>query len=111
MSKKLPYLTRSLSLDAKTEFSFSGINRAEGVTEGAVYDTLNMTSDYYPAIGTRPKRKKVFSLPGNTVYGIGFSKKMYSCALDDDGKAYFYYDGAKIFEVAKNEKTFAVINS
>ena len=111
MSKKLPYLTRSLSLDTKTEFSFSGINRAEGVTEGAVYDTLNMTSDYYPAIGTRPKRKKVFALPGKAVYGIGFSKKMYYCAEAEDGKAYFYYDGAKMFEVAKNEKTFAVINS
>lgn len=112
MSKNLPYLKRSLSLDEKTEFSFSGINRAQGITEGAIYDTLNMTSDYYPAIGTRPKRKEVMSLPGGRkIYGIGYSKKMYCAADGEDGKAYFYYDGAQFFEVTPNEKTFAVINS
>lgn len=112
MSKNLPYLKRSLSLDEKTEFSFSGINRAQGITEGAIYDTLNMTSDYYPAIGTRPKRKKVLSLSDDRkIYGIGYSEKMYYAADGEDGNAYFYYDGAQVFEVTKNEKTFAVINS
>lgn len=110
MSKKLPLATTGQGFDEAMTDVFSGLDRSEGITEGAVFDTCNMTGDFYPAIGTRPKRAAGAQFPGRC-YGAGYSKKLYYCAESSDGKAYFYYDNEKKFEVTATEKAFVSVNS
>lgn len=111
MSKKLPYAGRTVSFEEDLRTVFSGINKSEGMTEGAIFDTENMTSDFYPAIGTRAGRSTLLSLKKRKIWGAGYSKNLYYCADDEDGKTYFYYDNEKYFEVIPCEKSFCVINS
>lgn len=113
MGKNLPYLKSDPGLYETTSAAFYGIDRAEGINDGAISDTLNMTSDFFPAIGTRRARPSYDLADGKTLLGAGFSGgKSFYCAKEQDSlTAYFYYNGERKFEVTSDEKTFVKINS
>lgn len=111
MGKKLPYAKTSVNMAEETRTVFSGIDRSEGITDGAIYDTSNITSDYYPALGARPRRKILRSFDDKTVYGIGYSKELFYVAKKKgEDETWFYYKDEPYFEVSEGEKSFAVIN-
>ncbi len=107
---KLPKAKYNMSKKTANKFILGGINHTEGAKDGEIYDCLNVTTDDYPALSVRNKRDKLKSL-NEKPYGMGSDDKLYYCAVDDeDGKAYFYYDDEKFFEVEKSEKNFTVVN-
>ncbi len=107
---KLPKAKYTKSKKTANKFLFAGINHTEGAKDGEIYDCMNITTDDYPSLSVRDKRDLIKSFREKP-YGMGRDDKLYYCAVDEeDGRAYFYYDDEKFFEVEKSEKTFAVVN-
>lgn len=104
----LPKAKYKVSKQRADKFSFGGINHREGARDGEIYDCLNISTEEYPSLTVRNGRDLIWSLPEGS-YGMGNDDRLFYCA-EEDGKAYFYYDGERFFEVEKSEKNFAVIN-
>lgn len=109
MVRKLPKVNGE-ALSDDIQFTFGGINQTKGARDGDIYSCVNMTSDHYPVLSPRKKRGLLKSFGQRTIYGFGFSKKLYYCADDENNEPYFYYDDEKIFPVSADKKTFTVIN-
>lgn len=107
---KLPRATYNFGKSVAEMFSFSGISHKAGAKDGEIYDMKNISLDNYPCLTVRKKRQLLDFDIKRKVYGIGSADKLFWCADDEFGEAYFYYDGEKVFPVEKSEKTFAVIN-
>ena len=86
---------------ARTEV-FGGYDHNLGAGDGSIWDEGNMTSDYYPVMGTRVPRYAVQSV--TAPYGL--------YALDGlwwvDGGT-LYHDGTVICSVSEGEKQFAAM--
>ncbi len=84
-----------------------GLNRTEYIKSGEIFDTGNMSSEAYPVLKPRKKRKSIIEAPGKVI-GLGAGNKLYYAAMDGEGYADFYYDGEKIegFKLTNDEKTF-----
>lgn len=100
---KLPALETDEIKKGKQE-RFAGLNHNLGAGDGELWDMRNLTSDYYPLLATRQKRRLLRTL--TTPNGI--------CALDApawvDGTK-FYYNGAEKGTVTSGKKTFAAIGA
>jgi hypothetical protein len=86
---------------ARTEV-FAGYDHNIGAGDGTIWDEKNMTSDYYPVMGTRAPRYSVTTLA--KPYGL--------YALDGlwwvDGSS-LYHDGTLVTSVTEGEKQFAAM--
>ena len=97
---RLPYMRYYGQASQKQLATFGGYNRKLVVPDNEFKDMKNMTSDFYPAIGTRRGRgnvMKTLSEPNGIFYKNGL---MYV-----DGTALYYKD-SKVGEVEDSEKTF-----
>lgn len=56
------------ALKQSYQAQFGGLNHRKGATDGDIYDMRNMTSDHYPVLSPREKRKHYGG--GNKVYGL-----------------------------------------
>jgi hypothetical protein len=71
---------------------FGGYNHNERIKSGEFYEMKNMSTDYYPVLGNRPKRGIVTTL--NNPHGmIGSDKLIY---VDEDA---LYYDMTKLCDL------------
>lgn len=83
---------------------FDGLNHNLGAGDGELWDMQNLTSDYYPLLATRQKRKLLRTLTkanGITAHG--------GLAWVDGTK--FYYNGVEKGTVTDGKKTFAAIGA
>ncbi len=110
MAKFLPAAKNSKAFYKKRLVTFSGLDRRAGAKEGSLVKSVNLSSDNYPVLSPRKKRRVKKSFAGRSVYGIGYSEKFYCCAENGDGTPYFYYDDVPYFPVSATEKTFAHVN-
>lgn len=79
---KLPYTDNGTKTSVT---AFTGITKTG---DGALYDGLNMCSDYYPNIATRKGFAKVALLKGTASYTPGFDVKAAAMLADGSGIVY-----------------------
>ena len=97
---RLPYMNYAGRATQEQIAQFQGLDCRTVIAENEFLDMKNMTSDYYPAIGTRKGRgsaTKTLAKPNGIFYKNGL---MYV-----DGTALYYKD-QKVGTVADTEKTF-----
>ncbi len=84
-----------------------GLNRTEYRKSGEIFATGNMSSEAYPVLKPRKKRKSIITAPGK-VTGLGAGNKLYYASENGEGYSDFYYDGEKIegLKLTTEEKTF-----
>lgn len=107
----LPTLKNELASKIKIE-NFTGLNRTDAASDGALTDSLNLSSRHYPALSTRKgRRNAVTTQKGSALY-----------AWDElvwvDGTTLYTMDRSgdtpttvALATVTEGEKQFAVINS
>lgn len=110
MAKFLPAARKHKTFYKKRIVTFSGLDKRPGAKEGSLVKSVNLSSENYPVLSPREKRRVKKSFGQRQVYGFGFSEKFYFCAEGTDGTVYFYYDDVPYFPVSATEKTFARIN-
>lgn len=100
----LPELRYADRIQDGIQVVFPGLNHSYAAGDGDIYEMKNLTSDYFPLMATRQKRRKTGKLtaPG----GIFSHGKL---AWTDGTK--FYYDGAEKGTVTAGAKTFAGIGA
>ena len=101
---KLPKLRYADGIGKSTQIQFGGLNHNYGAADGEIWDMKNMTSDHYPVLATRERRRLFMKLtePG----GIYAWDKL--CWIDG-GK--FFYDGEEKGTLSAGEKRFASVGS
>lgn len=110
MAKFLPSARKNKTFYKKRTVVFSGLDRRPGAKEGSLIKCVNLSPKMSPLLFPREKRGVKKSFNSRTVYGIGFSEKLYYCAEKEEGSPFFYYDDVPYFEVSATEKTFASVN-
>lgn len=97
---KLPSMKYSDGLRKTTQVKFGGMNHSTGADDGEIWDMMNMTSDHYPVLATRGKRRLFQTLgePGGLFCWEGL------CWVDGDK---FYYQNAVKGTVTKGQKYFS----
>lgn len=58
----LPRLSNTNQLLSTYQVQFGGLNHTKGAADGDIYDMKNMTSDHYPVLCPREKRKELAEL-------------------------------------------------
>lgn len=100
----LPKVINSDGIRKHTSVTFGGYDHNEAAQDGAIWDMGNMTSDYYPILGSRlPRILAAELVEPYAVYG---HDGLYW--VDGDG---FYADGVRKGTVAKGEKRIAVLGA
>ena len=105
--KEFPNL-KNISYQQKQTLVFGGINKTNECAENEFSDMLNMSSDGFPCLQTRAKRKKVIS-PVQSAKGnvfafekLGFLKEAGGGA---DARELLYYGGDGIGQISHDAKT------
>ena len=101
---KLPETPYADGIGKRGQLQFYGLDHNLGAADGGPWDMRNLTSDYYPLLATRPKRKKTRKLTS----GGGLFAWDALAWVDGTG---FYYGGAKKGDVTAGEKRFAAIGA
>jgi len=101
---KLPSMVYGDNIVKGKQVAFAGLNHNLGAGDGDLWDMRNLTSDYYPLLATRQKRRLYQTLM--QPYGI----------FSWDGLAWvdgttFYYKGAAKGTVTATKKTFAALGA
>ncbi len=99
MGRRLPYLRTAPQQATKPIGTFLGLNKALVIQENEWADMKNMSSDCYPAIGTRKGRgavERTLTKPNGLFYKNGLSYV--------DGTEWYYKD-EKIADVEDSQKT------
>jgi len=101
---KLPQVQYVDSHRDRRQTAFGGINRRRGAGDGEIADMLNMSSNEYPLLATRPAReyRGKYTSPQCLYYWDGL------CAVYG-GK--FYYNGVERGTVTAGEKTLCGIGN
>lgn len=100
----LPKVINSDGIRKYTSVTFGGYDHNKSAQDGAVYDMGNLTSDYYPIMGTRSPRVLVRTVSQpHAVFG---HDGLYWIA----GTA-FYADGEKKGDVTSGEKQIAALGA
>lgn len=73
-----------------TQNGFGGINASNGAASGEVLSLLDMTSDEYPLLATRPRRWQADGYSGEVI-GAASVNGMMTYIRRDEGKCYFAY--------------------
>ena len=63
---KLPKLSNTSPLRQSYQVQFGGLNHNKGAQDGELYDMMNMSSDHYPVLSQRNKRKYLATLHNAT---------------------------------------------
>lgn len=71
---KLPEVPYADGIGKRGQLQFYGLDHNLGAGDGGLWDMQNLTSDYYPVLSTRAKRK----IYKNLVNPVGFSRGMRS---------------------------------
>lgn len=101
---KLPEVPYADGIGKRGQLQFYGLDHNLGAGDGGLWDMQNLTSDYYPVLSTRAKRKIYKNLvnPGGLF--------AWDALAWVEGTA-FYYGGAKKGDVTAGEKRFAAIGA
>ena len=101
---KLPGLAYADGIRKGTQTTFRGLNHNLGADDGELWSMRNLTSDYYPLLATRQKRRKLRSLsaPGGIFSWDGLAWV--------DGTT-FFYKGEAAGAVTAGRKTFAALGA
>ena len=59
---KLPKLRYADGIGKSTQIQFGGLNHNYGAADGEIWDMKNMTSDHYPVLATRERRRLFMKL-------------------------------------------------
>lgn len=99
---QLPSMKYAERLSKSTQVKFRGLNHVLGARDGDLWDMENMTSDHYPVLSTRAKRRKFKTLrsPGGLFAMQGL------CWVDGTG---FYHNGEIRGNVTEGQKHFAAM--
>lgn len=101
---RLPETPYADGIGKRGQLQFYGLDHNLGAADGGLWDMRNLTSDYYPLLATRPKRKKTRKLTS----GGGLFAWDALAWVDGTG---FYYGGEKKGTVTAGEKRFAAIGA
>ena len=101
---KLPEVPYADGIGKRGQLQFYGLDHNLGAGDGGLWDMRNLTSDYYPLLATRAKRKILRTL---TSGGGLFAWDALAWVDGTD----FYYGGEKKGEVTEGEKRFAAIGA
>lgn len=107
---KLPKLSNTSPLRRSYQVQFGGLNHNIGASDGEIYDMQNMSSDHYPVLTQREKRKYLATL-SNATGGI-FSHGGVIVFVDGTN-VNILRDGVTntVGEVTEGEKTFAAFRN
>ena len=99
---QLPSMKYAERIHKSNQVKFRGLNHVLGARDGDIWDMLNMTSDHYPVLSTRPRRKLLRTLqePGGIFALQGL------CWVDGTG---FFYKGEQKGTVSVGQKHFAAM--
>lgn len=86
------------------QIKFGGLDHRLAAEDGKLWDMKNMTSDHYPALSARPRRRRLRTLsrPGGLYSWNGL------CWVDGTS---FYFEGKEKGKVREGQKTFASLGS
>lgn len=101
---KLPSMIYGDDIRKGRQVQFGGLNHNLGAGDGELWDMKNLTSDYYPLLATRQKRRLYRTLTRPN--GI-FS---WDALAWVDGTT-FYYDGVARGSVTNGKKTFTALGA
>lgn len=101
---KLPIMIQDDGIKKGKQTKFGGLNHNLGAGDGELWDMKNLTSDYYPLLATRQKRKLLRTLTAPN--GI----TAHAAPAWVDGTK-FYYNGTEKGTVTNGKKTFAAIGA
>ena len=88
----LPFLTSKVVFKEKAINSFFGLNRQEALNPGEITEGCNMTSENFPYISARRKRKKLSETKG-IINGLStFEGYIYSSYHPDTGKLFLNFE-------------------
>lgn len=99
----LPKLPNANKLTKSYQVDFRGLNHTVGAADSEIYDMKNLTSDHYPVLSPRGKRKVIRTLEEPSAM-LCYGEHM---AWID--RTNFYYDGEIYGTVTAGEKTMAVL--
>lgn len=100
------------ALKQSYQAQFGGLNHRKGATDGDIYDMRNMTSDHYPVLSPREKRKSYGG--GNKVYGLYcYGEQMYVAMKVGTNMGLYVRQGStykRLGELTEGEKQMEVCN-
>ena len=103
MASGLPRLPFRDGIAKKQQIKFSGFDRRDTMTDGALCDALNLSSELYPTLGVRDPRR-VAPVMVSTPRGITGGDKL--CYVSGDK---LYYNGVQVSTVSASDKQFAML--
>lgn len=104
----LPKLPNANKLTKSYQVDFRGLNHTVGAADSEIYDMKNLTSDHYPVIAPREKRRRLKRL--NLINGSDISMYLYGDNLAYAFNDCFYYNGKIYGLITKSEKVMAVLS-
>lgn len=103
MLSKIPNAT---ALKQSYQAEFGGLHHRKGASDGELYDMRNMTSDHYPVLSPREKRRLVASY--DKVFGVYCYGADTFIAATKNGDTGLYKDGQKLLSLTPDEKQMDV---
>lgn len=100
----LPYLRNRKQKSEKQIVAFRGINYGEGVADGQLSDSKNITAEQFPCL--TPRKARSAQAGYENVTGVYYKDGQFVV----DGTS-LYYDGEVIAQVTEGKKQFVSINS
>ena len=104
----LPKFSNTAALRQSYQAQFGGLNHTKGATDGDIYDMRNMTSDHYPVLSPRGRRRTVATY--DTIYGLYCYGEYTFIAAEKDGDCGLYINGEKVMALEPSEKQMEVCN-
>lgn len=104
----LPKFSNTAALRQSYQVQFGGLNHTKGATDGEIYDMRNMTSDHYPVLSPRGRRRTVATY--DTIYGLYCYGEYTFIAAEKDGDCGLYINGDKVMALEPSEKQMEVCN-
>ena len=104
----LPKFSNTAALRQSYQAQFGGLNHTKGATDGDIYDMRNMTSDHYPVLSPRGRRRTVASF--DTIYGLYCYGEYTFIAAEKNGDCGLYINGEKVMALEPSEKQMEVCN-
>jgi len=100
---KIPNAT---ALRQSYQAEFGGLHHRKGASDGELYDMRNMTSDHYPVLSPREKRRLVASY--DQVFGVYCYGADTFIAATKNGDTGLYKDGEKLLSLTPDDKQMDV---
>ena len=104
----LPKFSNTAALRQSYQAQFGGLNHTKGATDGDIYDMRNMTSDHYPVLSPRGRRRTVATY--DTIYGLYCYGEHTFIAAEKNGDCGLYINGEKVMALEPSEKQMEVCN-